>query len=99
MRLMRAGLPALLIIGGALGQAPGGATSPDSALHKAAREGDLAKLLSLLDFGADPNQRDGNGNRPLIEAVSAGHLNAVRALIAAGANPNLTSSGGRTALI
>ena len=96
---MRAGLPALLTIGGALGQAPGASTSPDTALHKAAREGDLAKLRSLLDFGADPNQRDGNGNRPLIEAVSAGHLNAVRVLIAAGANPNLTSSGGRTALI
>jgi hypothetical protein len=95
---MRAGLSALVIIGGALGQAPGGAASPDTALQKAAREGDLAKLRSLLDSGADPDQRDGNGNRPLIEAVAAGHLNAVRVLIAAGASPNLTSSGGRTPL-
>jgi hypothetical protein len=99
IRLMRAGLPALVMIGGALGQAPGGATLPDMALQKAAREGDLAKLRSLLDLGADPNRRDGNGNRPLIEAVAAGHLNAARVLIAAGANPDLTSSGGRTPLI
>jgi NAD(P)-dependent dehydrogenase (short-subunit alcohol dehydrogenase family) len=56
-------------------------TSPGTALHQAAREGDLTKLRSLLDFGADPNQRDGSGKRPLIEAVAAGHLNAARALI------------------
>jgi ankyrin repeat protein len=87
------------MIGGALGQAPGASTAPETAFQKAAREGDLAKLRSLLDFGADPNQRDGNGNRPLIETVAAGHLNAVRVLLAAGANPNLTSSGGRTPLI
>jgi len=99
IRLIRAGLSALVMIGGALGQAPGASTAPETAFQKAAREGDLAKLRSLLDFGADPNQRDGNGNRPLIETVAAGHLNAVRVLLAAGANPNLTSSGGRTPLI
>jgi len=99
IRLMRTGLSALVLVGGALGQAPGALTSPDTALHQAAREGDLTKLRSLLDFGADPNQRDGSGKRPLIEAVAAGHLNAARALIAAGANPNLTASGGRTPLI
>jgi hypothetical protein len=90
---MRAGLVALVMVGGALGQAP------DRALAKAAREGDLARLQSLLNSGADPNQRDANGNRPLLEAVAAGHLNAARALLAAGANPNLSSSGGQTPLI
>jgi hypothetical protein len=97
--IIRVAVSALLVIGGALGQAPGPSTSPDTALHKAAREGDVAKLRSLLDVGADPNQRDGNGNRPLIEAVAAGQRDAVRVLIAAGADPNLTSSGGRTPLI
>ena len=96
---MRAGLSALVIIGAALGQTPSAPTSPDTALQKAARDGDVAKLRSLLDFGADPNQRGGNGNCPLIEAVAAGHLDAVRVLIAAGASSNLTSSGGRTPLI
>lgn len=90
---MRAGWLALLMIGGALGQAP------DTALSKAAGDGDLARLRSLVDSGANPNQRDGNGNTPLVEAVAAGHAAAARLLIAAGANPNLTSSGGRTPLV
>jgi hypothetical protein len=85
-------LAAVLIVG-ALGQAP------DTTLGKAAREGDLARLKSLLDSGADPNRRDGNGNSPLVEAVAAGQAAAARALVVAGANPNLTSSGGRTPLI
>ena len=90
---MRAGLMALVMIAGALGQAP------DAALPKAAREGDLAKLKSLLDSGADPNRRDGNGKSPLVAAVAAGQAPAARALVAAGADPNLASSGGRTPLI
>ena len=84
---------AVLLIVGALGQ------TPDAALGKAAREGDLTRLKSLLDSGADPNRRDGNGNSPLLEAVAAGQAAAARALVAAGANPNLASSGGRTPLI
>jgi hypothetical protein len=83
----------------ALGQTPGAPASPAAALQEAARDGDLAKLRSLLYFGANPNQRDDNGNRPLIAAVAAGYLDAVRLLIAAGASANLTSSGGRTPLI
>lgn len=83
----------LVMIGGALGQAP------DAALVKAARQGDLATLKSLLDSGADPNRRNGNGDSALIEAVAAGQTGAARALLGAGANPNLTSSGGRTPLI
>src|ERR1019366_421430 len=90
---MWAGMLTVLMIVGALGQ------TPDAALGKAAREGDLARLKSLLDSGADPNRRDGNGNSPLLEALAAGQAAAARALVAAGANPNLASSGGRTPLI
>jgi hypothetical protein len=90
---MWVGMLAVLLIIGALGQVP------DATLGKAAREGDLARLKSLLDSGADPNRRDGNGNSPLLEAVAAGQAAAARALVAAGANPNLASSGGRTPLI
>ena len=78
---------------GALGQAA------DATLGKAAREGDLARLKSLLDSGVNPNWNDANGNTALIEAVAAGHANAVRLLLGAGADPNLTSPGGRTALV
>ena len=90
---MWAGMLAALLIVGALGQAP------DATLGKAARQGDLARLKSLLDSGADPNRRGGNGNSPLLEAVAAGQAAAARVLLAAGANPNLASSGGRTPLI
>jgi hypothetical protein len=90
---MRAGALAVVLIVGALGQAP------DTLLPKAAREGDLARLRSLLADGADPNRRDGNGSTALIEAAAGGQAAAARALVAAGANPNLTSSGGRTPLI
>ena len=48
---------------------------------------------------ANPNQRNANGERPLVEAVAAGQLNAAAALLAAGADPNLPSASGRTALI
>ena len=90
---MWAAMLAALLAVGALGQAP------DMALGKAAREGDLTRLKSLLDSGADPNRRDANGSTPLIEAVAGGQAAAARALVAAGANPNLTSTGGRTPLI
>ena len=90
---MWAGMLAALLIVGALGQAP------DATLGKAARQGDLARLKSLLDSGADPNRRDANGRTALVEAVAGGQAAAARALLAAGAHPNLTSSGGRTPLI
>jgi hypothetical protein len=93
IRLIRAGSLAVVLIVGALAQAP------DTALPKAAREGDLARLKSLLDSGANPNRRDVNGSTALIEAAAGGQAAAARALLAARANPNLTSSGGRTPLI
>jgi hypothetical protein len=75
------------------------ATSAATALSKAAREGDAARLRSLLDSGVNPNWTDANGSLALIEAVTAGRAAAARALVAAGANPNLASSGGRRPLI
>src|ERR1035438_1881198 len=92
IRVMRAGALAVVLVG-ALAQAP------DTLLPKAAREGDLARLRSLLADGVDPNRRDGAGNSPLVAAVAGGQAGAVRVLLKAGANPNLTSSGGRTPLI
>ena len=90
---MWAAMLAALLTVGALGQ------GPDVTLGKVARQGDLARLKSLLDAGADPNRRDANGSTALIEAAAGGQTAAARALVAAGANPNLTSSGGRTPLI
>jgi uncharacterized protein len=91
-------------LGFALGQEPGRDTSAvsapgDTPLHRAAREGDLVLLRSLLGRGADANVRDAAGQSPLLEAVAAGRLAAVRLLLGSGANVNAVSSAGRTPLI
>ncbi len=71
----------------------------ESALHQAARTGDIALLQSQLQQGADPNLRDRQGRTPLMYAVEHGQLGAARALLAAGAGVNAHSRAGRTALI
>ena len=96
---MWAGMFAVLLIVGAVAQPQQDATSAATALSKAAREGDTARLKSLLDSFVNPNWTDANGSLALIEAVAAGHAGAVRVLLKAGADPNLRWSGGRTPLI
>jgi hypothetical protein len=76
-----------------------GATAPgDTALHRAAREGDVAKLRSLLDAGADPNLPSSSGRTPLMEAALRGRLEIARLLISAGADVNISDRGVGTAL-
>ena len=89
--------------GSALGQGLGRETSAmsapaDTPLHRAARDGDLVLLRSLLRSGADANVRDAAGRTPLIEAAERGHLDSVRLLIAAGADLNVSQRGSGTAL-
>ena len=91
-------------VGVALGQGLGRDTSVtaapgDTALHRAARDGNLVLLRSLLRGGADPNVQDAAGRSPLLEAVAAERIEVVRLLLTAGANANAVSSAGRTPLI
>ncbi len=59
------------------------------ALRLALHRGEIDLAMSLLDAGADPNATsDGAGNTPLIEAATHDHADAVRALLARGADPN-----------
>ncbi len=73
----------------------------EQALLNACRKGDIVKLRSLLEQGVDPEAREARsgslyGNSelevmdasPIQEAALAGHLDAIRVLVAAGASPS-----------
>lgn len=76
--------------------APTVAQVPPSAVEKAAYTGLLAAVLrggaaeirALIAKGEAPDVRDGHGRTPLHVAAFLGHHDAMRALVAAGANPN-----------
>jgi N-acyl-D-amino-acid deacylase len=65
---------------GALPNAPEGTRSGNTPLRYAAMSGDLATVRLLLQSGADVNK-----NSPLSEAITFGHADVARELIAAGA--------------
>mmetsp|Transcript_34169 Transcript_34169/g.83736 ORF Transcript_34169/g.83736 Transcript_34169/m.83736 type:complete len:142 (-) Transcript_34169:147-572(-) len=54
-------------------------------LHFAARDGDLAAVLALLEAGADKDQAMSYGQTPLFMAAQNGHAAVVKALLKAGA--------------
>jgi ankyrin repeat protein len=75
--------------------------APISPLIAAAREGNAGRITELVKSGDDVNQRGGVNNwTPLMHAVHKNQPAAVRALIDAGADVNLTAGarGGDTAL-
>jgi len=72
------------------------AATISSAIHLAADTGDLAKLKSLIEAGADVNAKEEKGGRtPLFVA---GDSEVARFLIAQGANVNATDKAGWTPL-
>ena len=56
-----------------------------SGLYKAAREGDLQMVTSLLKSGVDVNQTDRNGLSALYRAASKGQAEVIKVLLDAGA--------------
>ena len=79
--------------------------SRDKALLDAAEAGDMAKVMKLIDKGADvnakiqDNERNyGNGFSPLHLAASRGHVEIIGLLVQARANVNARASKGLTAL-
>ncbi|XP_042223340.1 ankyrin-3-like [Homarus americanus] len=76
-------------------QAPGGNTP----LHAAALRGEAPIILLLLTHDGDVNKADDDGFTPLMVAALNGRLDAVKDLMAGGANPKLTRlDTGETAL-
>lgn len=57
-------------------------------LHEAARAGDLVAIEALLDAGAEVDAPTEYGATALLFAAGQGHLEVVRRLLAAGADPN-----------
>lgn len=73
--------------------------SPDgSLLQRAAYWGLDNAMRKLLAGGADPSERDRQGETPLHKAVRRGHRQAVETLIGNGANVNAVSDHGLTSL-
>jgi ankyrin repeat protein len=57
-------------------------------LHRPAEAGDARVLEAMLACGFEPDARDRDGVTPLHRAAMGGHPDAVRALLAAGADVN-----------
>jgi ankyrin repeat protein len=92
------GIAVLLLAAAIWAQQPSANPAGGTALHSAARNGNVALLKSLLKRGS-PDSRDKDGRTPLMDAVAAGKLGSVRTLLAAGANVNARANDGRTPLI
>lgn len=71
----------------------------ETALHIVTRRRDVPWLTYLLQRKADANQRDRNGDTPLIIAASSGFSEGVTLLLAGGAQVDLPNSRGETALM
>src|ERR1700681_513300 len=67
----------------------------------ASRSGRTDSIAELVHAGVDPNQQDSgpNGWPPMIHAVHKNQLGSVRALLAAGAEPDLANPDGLTPLM
>ena len=85
--------------------------SPDSeqkiaaggmTIHQATVNNDCDAINAIIDMGADPNETNDaetfNGMVPLGIACSLRHVNAVKSLLAKGADPNLKDAHGLTPL-
>lgn len=79
-------------------------TADDAAIElahsmlDAARSGDSAPLLALIDQGAPVNLQDASGNGPLMLAAYHGHAELVRGLAARGADVDLMNDRGQSPL-
>ena len=84
---MEAGTPAAPIARGGL-----------AALHFAARQGEIASVLALLEARVDINQKDSDGNTALVLAILNTHYDLAQILIDCMADPNIGNKDGRAAL-
>jgi ankyrin repeat protein len=64
-----------------------------TALHHAARQGNVRTLAALIEGGADVNRNAADGNSPLLVAIINGQFDAALLLIHSGANPNQAAEG------
>ena len=75
------------------------ANAQGNDLIKAAYEGDLPRINTLLAAKSDVNASNSNGATAIMAASQSGHLNVVQLLLSKGANVNSRMNNGVTALI
>jgi chromosome segregation ATPase len=75
-----------------------GVSQANSRLAQAIEKGNLNAVVKALAKGADPDCRDSDGSGVLMMAVFNKDLDTIRALIEAGADVNLISQYGNTAM-
>jgi uncharacterized protein len=74
------------------------AQSPTFPLKEAARGGDLARVVALMDAGADLEEQDDGQNTALISASWHDHADVVRELLKRGANASHRNQEGYAGL-
>lgn len=77
---------------------PGSAGRKDKGLIRAAEEGRVDLVRSLLEAGASPNAKSDGDVSVLMWAAARGHLEVVAALLESGADPSTQTRRGRTAV-
>ncbi len=70
----------------------------DSAIHIAAKNGDMGKIGAALEAGAHIDAADEFGKTPLHHAAENGHVETTKSLLTRGADANLRDAQGHTAL-
>jgi len=85
----------LLVVLGATGARAG---EPSDRFYQAVRNNDIASLRTLLKT-SDVNLRDKRGTTPLMYAAAFGSLDAMKVLLAAGADVNAKNAFDATALM
>jgi ankyrin repeat protein len=83
-----------VVVAGLVGSGGGGL----SALHLAAREGDIESAKALLDGAADVNQVTEYAWTPLLTAINNRNYALASMLMDRGADPNIANKGGWTPL-
>lgn len=82
------------------GMCLGAVAEPGDDFYAAIRNNDLARLQTIVRDGADVNTRDKRGETPLMYAATVGSVDAMKFLIAKGADVNAqTTTSSATALI
>ncbi len=71
----------------------------DKMLMDFVKSGDTARVVELIDRGADVNTQDNCGYTPLIQAAWRGHTDIATLLIEGGADVNAKGSDGHTPLL
>lgn len=89
-------LPEIIRVLGKAGADMNSGSDYSTPLFYAVEQGDGTLVDALLEAGADPNVKAGEGNAPLLSAFS--YPGIARRLIEAGADPNITNRWGDSAL-